>query len=239
MRFRDAQVEVDSILAVPAQRYSEFSSDVPQWHTELEASSAKSGEHLVTQSTFQSRSLIISHDPVHAAEQRRARRERIEALCQFGNQLAERLDRQDQGKPGRGRRATDRHPYARFQKAVGDTKLTRSVKPDLMAERCGRGRNNHDIEAAERLDGKLFLVTSLSELRSEQVVERYKALADIERGFRALKKRHRNCTGLSSLARARTAHVATNPTSSRPYQRPTLRRAQPSHRAAARFVRAA
>jgi transposase len=180
-------VEVDFILAVPARRYSEFKSDVPQWHTELEASSAKSGEPSVTQSTFQSRRLIIAHDPVRAAEQGRARRDRIEALCQFGDQLAERLDRQDQGKPGRGRRATDRRAYARFQKAVSDAKLTRFVKPDLMAERFCYDVIEPAIEAAERLDGKLFLVTSLSDLQPEQVVERYKALADIERGFRVLK----------------------------------------------------
>jgi transposase len=43
--------------------------------------------------------------------------------------------------------------------------------------------------SAEALDGKLVLLTSLSEQMSSsaEIVCRYKALADIERGFRVLK----------------------------------------------------
>jgi len=37
------------------------------------------------------------------------------------------------------------------------------------------------------MDGKLLLVTNTQDLTSEQVVGRYKSLADIERGFRVLK----------------------------------------------------
>ena len=37
------------------------------------------------------------------------------------------------------------------------------------------------------MDGKLLLVTNVPDLKPEQVVQRYKALADIERGFRVLK----------------------------------------------------
>ena len=37
------------------------------------------------------------------------------------------------------------------------------------------------------MDEKLMLVTNVADLTSTQIVERYKALADIERGFRVLK----------------------------------------------------
>ena len=40
---------------------------------------------------------------------------------------------------------------------------------------------------AELMDGKLLLVTNVPELTPQQVVQRYKSLADIERGFRVLK----------------------------------------------------
>jgi polysaccharide biosynthesis protein PslH len=40
---------------------------------------------------------------------------------------------------------------------------------------------------AELMDGKLLLVTNATDLTAPEVVERYKALADIERGFRVLK----------------------------------------------------
>ena len=37
------------------------------------------------------------------------------------------------------------------------------------------------------MDGKLLLVTNVADLTPVEVVQRYKALADIERGFRVLK----------------------------------------------------
>ena len=37
------------------------------------------------------------------------------------------------------------------------------------------------------MDGKLLLVTNVTDLTPTEVVQRYKALADIERGFRVLK----------------------------------------------------
>ena len=43
------------------------------------------------------------------------------------------------------------------------------------------------MRAAEVNDGKLLLVTNTTDLTAEGIVPRYKALADIERGFRVLK----------------------------------------------------
>jgi len=37
------------------------------------------------------------------------------------------------------------------------------------------------------MDGKLLLVTNTPDLRPDEVLKRYKSLADIERGFRVLK----------------------------------------------------
>jgi len=37
------------------------------------------------------------------------------------------------------------------------------------------------------MDGKLLLVTNVSDLSAQEVVARYKSLADIERGFKVLK----------------------------------------------------
>ena len=39
----------------------------------------------------------------------------------------------------------------------------------------------------ERLDGKLLVVTNVVDDKPAAVIERYKGLADIERGFRTLK----------------------------------------------------
>ena len=40
---------------------------------------------------------------------------------------------------------------------------------------------------AELMDGKLLLVSNAADLRASEVIERYKSLADIERGFKVLK----------------------------------------------------
>jgi len=37
------------------------------------------------------------------------------------------------------------------------------------------------------MDGKLLLATNVPDLTPQEVVQRYKSLADIERGFRVLK----------------------------------------------------
>ena len=61
------------------------------------------------------------------------------------------------------------------------------VKADLGAEQFRYDIDEDAWAAAERLDGKLLLVTSLQEYDAQAVVDRYRSLADIERGFRALK----------------------------------------------------
>ena len=43
------------------------------------------------------------------------------------------------------------------------------------------------LAQAQLMDGKLMLVTNVSDLTAAEIVQRYKALADIERGFRVLK----------------------------------------------------
>ena len=65
--------------------------------------------------------------------------------------------------------------------------MTRFIKPDLGSDSFTYAIDDAAIAQAARLDGKLLLVTSLSEMTPEEVVERYRSLADIERGFRVLK----------------------------------------------------
>jgi transposase len=43
------------------------------------------------------------------------------------------------------------------------------------------------LSHARLMDGKLLLVTNTKDLKPDEVVKRYKSLADIERGFRVLK----------------------------------------------------
>lgn len=70
----------------------------------------------------------------YAAEQTAARRRRIEHVDELGQRLARRLERQDAGKPGRGRRSSDRSAHWRFHQKVLERRVSNIVKADLGAE---------------------------------------------------------------------------------------------------------
>ncbi len=70
---------------------------------------------------------------------------------------------------------------------MAEAHLSRIVKVDLKSPVL---RYHIDWKAralAKLMDGKLLLVTNATDLTAPAVVDRYKALADIERGFRVLK----------------------------------------------------
>lgn len=102
--------------------------------------------------------------------------------------MAARLDGQDSGTLTRGRRTSDRGAYARFSRAVHDAHCSRFITPRLDSELFAFDLNEAAIKKAEQFDGKLILVTNVRDLTAQEVVGRYKALADIERGFRVLKR---------------------------------------------------
>lgn len=167
---------LEYILAVPGRRYGEFAATVA-------ATRFKNG---VGETSWQSRRLIVAHDEARAAAQGAARRKTIEAIEVEGNRMAKRLDDEDAGCPQRGRKSDDRRAYLRFAQMVKDAGLSRILKADLTAECFNFELDEQALRGAERLDGKLLLVTN-TDFKPADVVARYKALADIERGFRVLK----------------------------------------------------
>lgn len=167
---------VEYILAVPGRRYGEFA----------EVMAATPLEDGVGESTWQSRRLIVAHDDVRAHHQHAARRADIARIQAEGERLAQRLDDAETGQPQRGRTSTDRRAYLRFSEMVKAAGLSRILKADLNADRFSFDVDEAAIADAERLDGKLVLVTN-TDFKPREVIDRYKALADIERGFRVLK----------------------------------------------------
>ena len=119
----------------------------------------------LAEATFASHRLIVAHDPLRAEEQTARRRARIAELEAMAEKMVKKLDAQDEGQTARGRRASDRGAYSRFTRAVAEAA----------------------IAEAELFDGKLALLTNAPDLTAADTVARYKALADIERGFRVLK----------------------------------------------------
>lgn len=185
---REQGLQVDYILAVPARRYSDFGALLTPLQTQFEAAAKDAPtDDTVLETQWQGRRLVVAHNPARAKAQSDARRRTIDELDALGRKLADRLDHQDAGQSLRGRRASDRGAYKRFHKAVLEKHMGHIVKPDLSSELFSYNLDDEALAAAELVDGKLLLVTSLHDMAADAVAQRYRALADIERGFRVLK----------------------------------------------------
>lgn len=172
--------QLQFILAVPARRYRELGGT-------LEGLTFDPASASIAEGQFAGHRLVVAHDPVRAAEQAAKRRRKIAELEGIAAKLVSKLDAQDAGRTERGRKASDRGAYSRFQHAVADAKLTRFVQADYHADRFSYAVNETAIEEAERFDGKLVVLTNVLDFSAEHIIKRYKSLADIERGFRVLK----------------------------------------------------
>ena len=179
LRLKDRQA-LEYILAVPAGRYGEFVAAIQRLSFATDAPS-------VRETWVNERRVVIAHDPETATERSQRRRQKIDELTALGERLAQKLDAQDAGRTQRGRRASDRGAYTRFTRAVLEAEFSRFIQAELEAERFSFNVDEAAIERAERLDGKRVLLTNVQDLDAETIVAGYKALADIERGFRVLK----------------------------------------------------
>jgi hypothetical protein len=136
--------------------------------------------------------LVVAHDPVAAARRTTARDRTMAELLEMGQQCSVKLDEQDESKQAgakkktKGRPMSDSGTKARFYHAVKDAHMAHVIQVDLKAELFSYSIDEEKKRYLELLDGKLLLVTNTSESAAE-VVQRYKGLADIERGFRVLK----------------------------------------------------
>ena len=171
--------KLEFILAVPARRYG----DLVKTFREFDFSD---GDGL-REARFEGHHLIVAHDAARALEQGESRRARINELEAMGNAMVAKLDRQDEGKSEKGRRASDRGAYSRFVRAIADAELSRFVRADLTADRFSWTVDEDAIAQTALFDGKLVLLTNVPGITPEDAVRKYKELSDIERGFRTLK----------------------------------------------------
>ncbi len=177
------QRALEFILAVPGRRYGEFVDLLEPMITRA----AQAQHELVEESQWQGLRLVVAHHPQQAAEQSAQRQARIAQLQQRADQLAGKLDAQDADKVHRGRKLSDSGAKARFFHEVSEAHLSRIIKVDLQSDLFSYDIDQAALARAQVMDGKLLLVTNVQDLKPHEVVQRYKALADIERGFRVLK----------------------------------------------------
>lgn len=175
---------LEFILAVPARRYGEFDTLLAEFH-------ARQCVHAETEVTgelaWQGHRLIVAHRPDVAEAQSRERDERIAELEADAERWAGKLVGQEDGQVYRGRKLSDAGVTARFYRAVGEARFGHILKVDLGSQDFVYELDEAALARARLLDGKLLLVTNMPDHGAKDIVARYKALADIERGFRVLK----------------------------------------------------
>lgn len=175
---------LEFILAVPGRRYGEFLDPLKQFH---EGSCVHAREEVAGEIEWRGQRLIIAHDPLRAQEMTAARDRRISELETLAETLAGKLDAQDEGVRHKGRKLSEGGAMARFYNAVMEHRLSKILKIDLSSELFTYEVDAAALEKERMLDGKLLLITNVVDITPSEGVARYKALADIERGFRVLK----------------------------------------------------
>lgn len=174
---------LEFILAVPGRRYGEFVEILQTF----QAKAAKAEQEIIEELPWQGLRLVVAHHPERAKEQTQLRSERIAALEAQAQAWAGKLDGQDGGQTGRGRKLSDSGAKARLYHEVKEAHLAKIVKVDLKGDLFSYTIDEQALKQAQLMDGKLMLVSNVKDFNPAEVVQRYKALADIERGFRVLK----------------------------------------------------
>jgi transposase len=179
----DSKEPLEFVLAVPGRRYSEFADLLRPFHNQH----GEVEQEVVGELPWRKLRLIVAHNPQVASEAQALRRERIETLETQAAAWVGKLDAQDAGVKACGKRLSDSGAKARLYHAVKDGHLAHIVRVDLKNELFSYGIDQDALALAELMDGKLLLVTNCKDLAPQGIVDRYKSLADIERGFRVLK----------------------------------------------------
>lgn len=174
---------LEFILAVPGRRYSEF----VELLSPLQQQCNQASTEITAEVAWNDLRLVLAHDPATALEQRQKRQSKIDDLQAQANAWVGKLDAQDQGAKKRGRKLSDSGAKARFYHEVRESRLGNIIKVHLKDELFSYTVDEGALKLAEMMDGKLLVVTNVKDIEPVKIIERYKSLADIERGFKVLK----------------------------------------------------
>ena len=174
---------LEFILAVPGRRYHEFADLLGPFQKQC----AQAAQEITGEVAWNGLRLIMAHDPHTAQEQSLARQNKMDALEKLAVTWSGKLEGQDQGEVKRGRKLSDSGTKARFYHEVCEARLSKILKVDMPGELFSYAVDEGALKLAQMMDGKLLLVTNVPDMNPEQVIARYKSLADIERGFKVLK----------------------------------------------------
>jgi transposase len=126
---------------------------------------------------------VVAYSPAIARETKAARAERLKKADGWVKEVLHKL-----AKPsGRGRTPTAQGTYDRIRGYLRDHHLLGFYNVALDGGKLSVTRNKQALAWEESIEGVLMLGTTDMVSRAEEIVRRYKELAEIERGWRSLK----------------------------------------------------
>jgi transposase len=126
---------------------------------------------------------VLSYSPKIAAETREGRMQRLSQADAFVKERINRLK-----KPAsKGRKPTPQGTYDRIRDYLRDKGLLSLYRLEIIGEKVSVGVDKNAREWEEVIDGLLLLETTDLISPADEIVRRYKELAEIERGWRSLK----------------------------------------------------
>lgn len=126
---------------------------------------------------------VVAHSPAMARQVRAQREERLEAADTWIQQRVQRL----RDPPSRGRPPTVQGTYDRVRDYLRDRNLLGFYVLNCTEDTLTVHKDREALAWEETIDGVLLLETTDAALSAQEVVGRYKELAEIERGWRCLK----------------------------------------------------
>jgi transposase len=129
----------------------------------------------------------VAYDPEMAERTRKKRTERLEKADRFIKSELTRLERANREPRPRGRPPTVQGTFEKIHDYLRDRKLDRYYKVEMNEQGLEVTPENKTRKLEEKIDGKLVVESSCADLNAQELIGRYKELADIERAFRTLK----------------------------------------------------
>lgn len=126
---------------------------------------------------------VVAYSPKIAAETRENRQERLKKADIRIREIEQKLA----NPSGRGRAPTLQGSYDRIRDYLRDRNLLGLYDVELAGGKLSVKKNRKALNWEATIDGMLMLETTDFELPPEEIVKRYKELAEIERGWRTLK----------------------------------------------------
>ena len=126
---------------------------------------------------------VLAHSPKIATEMREGRTKRLAAADAFVKEKQARL----KNPSPRGRKPTPQGTYDRIRDYLRDKGLLSLYQMEVNGDKVTVKPDKKAREWEDTIDGMILLETTDQASPAEHIVKRYKELAEIERGWRALK----------------------------------------------------